>query len=116
MVLPPGVTSDEAADRQEEEDDAMLDYGVLFEGANGLTLADSCEVHKGKPYLPVNWDEGTAQLWVYLSAFAAIRGRNHHVTAELHAALKLFDLHRPSFKKGFSALWGCRFGIIKFVH
>ena len=116
MVIPLGATSDAATTRQVEIDATMLDYGVLFEGTRGLSLADSCEIRKVKAYLPDDWDEGTAQLYAYLSIFAAIHGHNHHVTIELLAALKLFDHHRPSFKQGFSELWGCRFGIIKFVY
>ena len=44
MVIPPGATSDAATTRQVETDATMLDYGVLFEGARGLSLADSCEI------------------------------------------------------------------------
>ena len=35
---------------------------------------------------------------------------------ELHAVLKLFVKNRFSFKKGFTALWGCCLGIVKLVH
>ena len=116
MVIPPGATSDSATSRQVEIDATMLDYGVLFEGARGLSLADSREIRKVKAYLPDDLDEGTAQLYAFLSCFAATHGRYHPVAVELLSALKLFDHHRPSFKQGFSELWGCRFGIIKFVH
>ena len=69
-----------------------------------------------KHYFPLDWDEGTAQLFAFLSSFSATHGRNHHVTVEFLKALKLFIRNRSSFKRGFSEIYGCRFGIIKFVH
>mmetsp|Transcript_31582 Transcript_31582/g.35346 ORF Transcript_31582/g.35346 Transcript_31582/m.35346 type:complete len:444 (+) Transcript_31582:725-2056(+) len=68
IVIPPGATSDSATARQVEIDATMLDYGVLFEGARGLSLADSHEIRKVKAYLPDDWDEGTAQLYAFLSS------------------------------------------------
>ena len=116
MMILRGATLNEATARQLKIEATMLDYGVLFEGARGLSLEDSREIRKMKAYLPVDWDEGTAQLYAFLLCFAASHGRYHPVTVEFLAALKLFNHHQTSFKRGFSKLWGCRFGIIKFVH
>ena len=69
-----------------------------------------------KAYFPLDWDEGTAQLFAFLSGFSATHGRKHHVTVEFLKALKLFIRNRSSFKQGFSEIYGCRFGIIKLVH
>ena len=54
MVTPPGAMSKEAAFRQDEEDDAMLYYGVIYEGANGISLAEAQAIHKYRVYLPLN--------------------------------------------------------------
>jgi len=58
MVTPPGAMSKEASFRQDEEDDTMLDYGVVYKGATGLSLADSQAIRKSRAYIPLNWDEG----------------------------------------------------------
>ena len=116
MVIPSRATLDSATARQVKTDATMLDYGVLFKGTRRLSLADSREIRKVKAYLPVDWDEGTAQMYAFSSSFAATHGCYHPVSVKLLAALKLFDHYRASFKQGFSKLWGCRFGIIKFVH
>ena len=73
-------------------------------------MAKSCA------YLANNWDKGQDKLWLFLTTFSTIHGCNHHFTIKLHAAIKLFVLYQPSFKKGFTALWGCHLGIIKLVH
>ena len=44
VMIPPGATSNEATTRQLEIEAAMLNYGILFEGARGLFLEDSCEI------------------------------------------------------------------------
>ena len=116
MVTLPEATSEEAALGRDDKDKAMLDYGIVSEATNGLSLTDARVIHKGHAYIPPNWDEGTDQLWTFLATFASIYGCRHHVTAELHVALKLFVKHHPFFKKRFSALWGCRIDIVKLVH
>ena len=56
MVTPPGATSEEAAFCRVEEDNAMIDYGVVAEGATGLSLDDAWAIRKGRAYIPLNWD------------------------------------------------------------
>ena len=90
----------------------MLDYGGVSEGTNGLSLADARAIRKGRAYIPLNWDEGTDQLWAFLAIFVSIHGYHHHVTTTLHAALKLFVKYCSSFKKGFTAL--C-YGVVALV-
>ena len=98
-VTPPGATSVEATARQDEENDAMLDYAVVYDGnGNGLTLAEAHVMRKSCAYLSNIWKEGKGQIWAYLTAFSALHGRNYHITIELHEAIKLFVLYRPSFK------------------
>ena len=81
MVTPPGATSEKAAFHQVEEDDAMLDYGVVAEGGNELSLADARVIRKGHAHIPLNLDEETDQLWwTFLAIFASIHGRHYHVT------------------------------------
>ena len=116
MCIPPGGTSNEATIRQLEIEAANYDYMVVLEGGRGIGLEDSREIRKIKAYLPLDWDEGTAQLYAFLSGFSATHGRHHPVTVEMLKALKLFVHHFTSFKRGFLELYGCRFGIIKFVH
>ena len=116
MMVPPGGTSNEVTARQLEIEAAMLDYGTVLEGGRVIGLEDSREIRNMKAYFPLDWDECTAQLYAFLSGFSTSHGRNHHVTVEFLKALKLFVQHRSSFKRGFSELYGCRFGIIKFVH
>ena len=116
MVTPPGATSEEAAYRQDAEDNTMLDYGLVSESTNGLLLTNAHMIWKGHVYIPLNWDEGTDQLFAFLVIFSSIHGCGHHVTTELHDALKLFVKYWASFKKGFTALWGCCLGIVKLVH
>ena len=116
MCIPPGGTSNEATIRQLEIEAANYDYMVVLEGGRGIGLEDSREIRKIKAYLPLDWDEGTAQLYAFLSGFLATHGRNHPVTVEMLKALKLFVHHFTAFKRGFTELYGCRFGIIKFVH
>ena len=88
MVTPLGATSDEAAAHQDKEDDAILGYGVLYEGTNGLKLAEAREIRKSHVYFPLNWDEGRDQLWAFLAAFSSLHGCNHYVTIEFYAALQ----------------------------
>ena len=76
--------------RQDAEDNAMLDYGMVSELTNGLSLTDACTIRVGKAYMPLNWDEGTDQMFAFLAIFSSIHGRRHHVATELHLALKLF--------------------------
>jgi len=116
MVTPPGATSEEAVYRKDAEDNAMLDYGMVSESTNGLSLTDARAIQRGHAYIPINWDEGTDQLFAFLVIFSSIHGCRHHVAKELHAALKLFVKYQASFKKGFTALWGCCLGIVKLVH
>jgi len=106
----------EATACQLEIEAAMLNYGILFERARGLSLEDSREIRKMKAYLPLDWDEGTAQLYAFLFGFLASHGCYHPTTVDFLKPLKLFKHYQSSFKRGFSELWGCRFGIIKFVH
>jgi len=54
IVIPPGATSDSATARQHKMDTAILNYSGLFEGARGLSLADSREIWKTKAYLLVD--------------------------------------------------------------
>ena len=116
MMIPPGGTSNTATARQLKIEAAMLDYGIVLEGGRGIGLEDSREIRNMKAYFPLDWDEGTAQLYAFLSGFSATHGYYHQVTVEFLKALKLFVQNRSSFKHGFSELYGCRFGIIKFVH
>ena len=58
MVTPPRATSEEAATCPDEEDDAMLDYGVVYAGNTELTLAEAREIRKSRAYLPLNKDKG----------------------------------------------------------
>ena len=95
----------------------MLEYGVVSEGnGNWFTLTEASEIQKSYAYLLLNWDEEQDRLWAFLAAFSSLHGCNHHVTIELHTTLQLFVLYQPSFKKDFTALWGCRLGIVKLVH
>ena len=44
MVTSPGATSEEGVYRQDAKDNAMLDYGMLSDLTNGLTLTDARKI------------------------------------------------------------------------
>ena len=116
MCIPPGGTSNEASARQLEIEAANYDYSTILEGGQRIGLDDSREIRKVKAYLPLDWDEGTAQMYAFLSGFSANHGLHHPVTVKMLKALKLLEHHYTGFKRGFLELYGCWFGIIKLVH
>ena len=116
MFIPPGGTSNEASARQLEIEASIYDYSTVVEGGRGIGLEDSREIRKVKAYLPLDWDEGMSQLYAFLSGFSATHGRQHGVSVEWLKALKLIEHNYTAFKRGFTELYGCRFGIIKLVH
>ena len=83
----------------------MLDYGMVSDLTNGLTLMDACKIQSGVAYIPIICDEGKDQRFAFLAIFMSIHGRCHHVAQEFYKVLKLFVKYWASFKKGFTVLW-----------
>eukprot|EP00536_Pseudo-nitzschia_multiseries_P009412 jgi/Psemu1/23117/gm1.23117_g len=63
---------------------AAYDTTISTEG-NSLTLKNSLELQRTKPYIPVDWTEATTQLESYLAVLATILGVTHEalITPEI---------------------------------